>query len=125
MKATPLEQAVIRRMLADPELKPVRLTVNFDAVKVRDRELTGIGFLTEFEPSEQLKLFEAGFSLRWGKVGARLNAAKVETGYLVYVDDGYVTTVEGYTYGDEWPDQVEQSELYELKPGMELLTPPR
>jgi hypothetical protein len=46
-----------------------------------------------------------------------------ETGYLVYIDDGYVTSVEGYTYGDEWPDQIEQVELYELKPGMELVTP--
>jgi hypothetical protein len=125
MKATALEQAVIGSMLADPELRPARSTVNLNAVTVRHRELTGVGFLTEFEPSENLHLFDADVSLRWGKIGARLNASKVETGYLVYVDDGYVTTVEGYTYGDEWPDQVEQFELYELKPGMELLTPPR
>jgi hypothetical protein len=76
--------------------------------------------LTEFERSEDLKVFATGVSLRWGKIGARLNAAKLETGYLVYVDDGYVTTVEGYTYGDEWPDQVEHIELYELKLGTEI-----
>lgn len=125
MKVTELEKLVIGSMLADHELKPVRSSVNFDAVLVSDRELTGVGFLTEFQRSEELKLFEADVSLRWGKVGARLNASKVETGYLVYVDDGYVTSVEGYTYGDEWPDQIEQIELYELKPGMELMTPPR
>ena len=124
MKATELEQAVIGSMLSDHELKPAMSTVNFDAVVVSDREFTGAGFLTEFERSEELRLFDAGVSLRWGKVGARLNASRVETGYLVYVDNGYVTTVEGYTYGDEWPDQVEQIELYELKPGMELMTPP-
>jgi hypothetical protein len=124
MKANDLEKLVVGTMLTDHELKPVRSTVNFDAVAVSDRELTGVGFLTEFERSEELKLFDADVSLRWGKAGARLNASKVETGYLVYVDDGYVTTVEGYTYGDEWPDQVEQIELYELKPGMELVTPP-
>jgi hypothetical protein len=112
-------------MLADRELKPVRSTVDFDAVRVSDREFTGAGFLTEFEQSEELKLFDDGVSLRWGKVGARLNASRLETGYLVYVDDGYVTTVEGYTYGDEWPNRVEQIELYELKSGMELMTPPR
>ena len=124
MKATELEKLVIRSMLTDHELKPVRLSVNFDAVLVSDRELTGVGFLTEFQPSEELKLFEVDVSLRWGKVGARLNASKVETGYLIYVDDGYVTSVEGYTYGDEWPDQIDQIELYELKPGMELMTSP-
>lgn len=124
MKATELEQLVIGSMLADHELKPIRATVNFDAVVVGEREFTGVGFLTEFERSEELKLFGADVSLRWGKVGARLNASKTETGCLVYVDGGYVTTIEGYTYGDEWPDQVEQIELYELKPGMDLMTPP-
>jgi len=125
MKTTELEKAVIQRMLADHELKPVRSAVNFDVVTVNDREFTGMGFLTEFERSEELKLFGKGVTLRWGKVGARLNASKLETGYLVYVDDGYVNTVEGYTYGDEWPEQVSQIELYELKPGMELIIPRR
>ena len=106
-------------------MKPVESTVNFEAVNVVDRELSGLGFLAEFERSEELKLFDAEVSLRWGKVGARLNASKIETGYLVYVDDGYITAVEGYTYGDEWPDEVEQIELYEMKPGMELATRPR
>ena len=124
VKATELEKAVLGNMLADPQLKAAKSAVNFDAVNVTDRELTGVGFLTEFERSKELKLFDDGFSLRWGKLGARLNASKLETGYLVYVDNGYVTTIEGYTYGDEWPDQVENIELYELKPGMELTTPP-
>lgn len=124
MKTSALEKAVIGRMLSDRELRPARSTVDFDKVTVSSREHTGPGFLTEFEPTEELKLFEDGVSLRWGNVGARLNASRQETGYLVYVDDGYVTAVEGYTYGDDWPDQVEQIELYELKPGMELLTRP-
>jgi len=124
-KVTKLEQIVIGRMLADHDLKPVRTAVNFDAVMVSDREFTGAGFFTEFERSEETKLFDDEVSLRWGKVGARLNASKVETGYLVYVDGGYLTTVEGYTYGDGWPDKVEQIEVYELEPGTELMTPRR
>jgi hypothetical protein len=125
MKATELEKVVIERMLHDPELKPLRVAVDFDVVQVRDREFTGAGFLTEFERSEELRLFGDGTSLRWGRIGAKLNASKIETGYLVYVDDGFVTTVEGYTYGDEWPHQIEKIELYELKLGEELMTPPR
>lgn len=124
MKTSALEKAVIGRMLSDRELEPARSTVDFDKVSVSSREYTGLGFLTELESAEELKLFKDGVSLRWGNVGARLNASRQETGYLVYVDNGYVTAVEGYTYGDDWPDQVEQIELYELKPGMELLTRP-
>lgn len=124
MKANELEKLVIRSMLSDREIEPLRSSVNFDAVLIADRDLTGAGFLTEFQRSDELKLFGADVSLRWGKIGARLNASKVETGYVVYVDDGYVTSVEGYTYGDRWPDEIEQIELYELQQGMELPKPP-
>ena len=124
MKTTELENAIIESMLGDRELMPIRANVHFDQVTVSDRAFTGAGFLTELERSDELKLFDDGVSLRWGKVGARLNAVKLETGYLVYVDDGYVTAVEGYTYGDEWPAQVEQIELYELELGTELSKQP-
>ena len=124
MKPNELEKLVLKSMLDDPELKPVVSAVNFDALTVMERDFTGTGFFTEFERSNGLKLFQDGVSMRWGKVGARLNANKLETGYLVYVDDGYMTTIEGYTYGDEWPDQITTIEMYELKSGMDLMTPP-
>jgi hypothetical protein len=124
MRATEIEKVVIESMLADCELKPIRSTVNFDGVNVSDREFSGVGFLTEFEQSQELKLFDAGVSLRWGKVGARLNASRIETAYLVYIDDGYLTSVEGYTYGDEWPSSIDRVEPYKLTPGMELTTQP-
>jgi hypothetical protein len=85
-----------------------------------------VGFLTEFERSPELKLFDAQASLRWGDIGARLNATRTETGYLVYVDGGYITAVEGYTYsGEKWPTQVESIEWYELKEGAELQNSPK
>jgi hypothetical protein len=120
MEANELEKSVVGRLLSDPDLKPVRSSVDFEKVHVACREFTGAGFLTEFEQSQELKLFEDSVSLRWGKVGARLNVSKLETGYVVYVDNGYLTTVEGYTYGDEWPDSIDSIDLYELKLGMEL-----
>ncbi len=124
MTLTDLEKSVIDSMLADNELTPARTAVDADAVVVVDRKLTGVGFFTDLERSQELKLFDDGVSMRWGKVGARLNATKIETGYLVYVDNGYVTTIEGYTYDDEWPDRIETIELYELIPGTELKNPP-
>jgi hypothetical protein len=125
MKLTELETSVLERMLAGNDIPPTRGGLRADAVVVVDREFTGVGFLTELQRSPELKLFEDGVSMRWGKVGARLNATKIETGYLVYVDDGYVTSIEGYTYGDEWPTNVEEAEFYELTPGTELENPPR
>lgn len=114
MKANSLERTVIEKMLADPGVNPIKHTVNFDSVIVIERRFTGVGFFTDFQYSQETKLFDSSVSLRWGKVGARLNESKLETGYLVYVDDGHITTIEGYTYGEDWPKQVEQVEWYTL-----------
>ncbi|AKU92477.1 hypothetical protein [Vulgatibacter incomptus] len=125
MKATELEQKVIERMLADRGLNPLRSRVDFASVEVLDRWFSGVGFMAEFVDSEELQVFDAEVSLRWGDVGARLNSERIETGYLVYVDAGRVSTIEGYTYGDEWPEQVEKFELYEIRLGEPLLNPPK
>ena len=117
MKITQLEVEIIRRFLADRDLDLSKRTVVAGEVNVLDRSFSGIGFMTEFEKTNAMRVFEDSRSLRWGKVGARLNANRVETGYLVYVDDGYVTALEGYTYGGlEWPSKVNEIECYDFDP---------
>jgi hypothetical protein len=125
MQANDLEKGVVERLLADRTTNPSRPLVRWESVKVKKRAMTGAGFLTEFEPSPELKAFGDGVSLRWGNVGARLGGTAVETGYLVYVDGGCITAVEGYTYGDEWPKTVESIEWYELREGEQLAHPPK
>ena len=125
LKLTELEIFVLECMLADDEVQPHTRELHPEAVIVIDRKFTGVGFLADLQQSPELKLFDDGVSMRWGKVGARLNAKKIETGFLVYVDDGYLTTIEGYTYGEEWPAKVEEVEFYTLTPGAELENPPR
>jgi hypothetical protein len=120
-----LEQAVIEMLLNDHALSPAKAPLRWDAVAVKSRTMTGAGFLTEFEHSPELRVFGEGVSLRWAKAGARLNDARIETGYLVYVDDGYITGVEGYTYGDEWPATIDRIEMYEATEGVELKNPPK
>lgn len=126
MQVNDLERWLVEKFLEDPNLKPARKSLRWSAVNVKSRAMSGVGFLTEFEPSPELKLFGDEVSLRWGDVGARLNAARTETGYLVYVDGGQMTAVEGYTYsGEEWPARVESIEWYDLEDGMDLENPPK
>lgn len=117
MKASHLEQTIANELLRDPDLDPLKRVVDLTEVEVTERELTGPGFLTDFEKCPALKLFRDGTSLRWGNVGVRLNAEKLDTGYVVYVDDGYLTAIEGYTYGEDWPETIDAMEVYELKLG--------
>lgn len=126
MQVNELERALLEKLLGDPSRKPARKSLQWNAINVKNRGMSEVGFLTEFDPSPELKVFDDAISLRWGEVGARLNAAGIETGYLVYVDDGQITAVEGYTYsGEEWPSRVDAIEWYDLKEGMDLENPSR
>ena len=114
MKVTKLEAAVIARLLADKKAGVIKKGINFDEVVVASRDFTGAGFMTEFTKSAELKLFTDGTSMRWGKVGAKLNSLSLESGYVLYIDNGYLTTLEGYTYGEEWPIEIDAIDLYDL-----------
>jgi len=107
---TALERTVLRRLLAEPEAKPAR-PLDLDAVTVTERDLTGAGFFVHFARSPRLRLFDAATSMRWGSATAWLNGSSVQAGFLGYVDDGYLTCLEGYTLQGDWPDEVVSSEV--------------
>ncbi len=114
MKMTKLEKTIIESMIGDSELTLANPKIHLHKMIVTNREFTGAGFFTEIQRSPDTRLFDEGLSMHWGRVGARLNADAIKTGYLVYVEDGYVTLIEGYTYGDEWPTEMEGIELYPI-----------
>ena len=95
MQVTSLERAVVERLFHDPELRPLSGALNFEHINVLARDFTGVGFLTELEPSHEVKLFTDAATFRWGKVGARLNTAKIEAAYVLYVDNGYLNSDRG------------------------------
>lgn len=112
LPTTSLEAAVIEQMLADPQCKPSRLPVApLVALEVEERSVTEVGFLTSFVRNTAAKLFGDSTSMRWGNLVGRLNC-EVDVDFVVYVDDGYLTGVEGVTFGGEpWPSPVDQFEL--------------
>ena len=58
-----------------------------------------------------LKVESDDSSYKWGKLGAKLNGT-IDTGYLIYVDCGYLHALEGYTYAEEWPEDISEIETY-------------
>jgi hypothetical protein len=118
LRINSLEAAVIQRMLAEPSCIAMRRSVNPGAtLKVVERSASAVGFLTSFGRDAAARLFGDGTSMRWGKVVGRLNS-EVDVDFVVYVDDGYVTGVEGVTFGGEpWPPRINQFELMEIPDG--------
>ncbi len=108
-----LEKQIIQQFLDDKCLELMKRDINFDLININYRELTGAGFITELEDCKELKVAYTTQSYKWGKLGAKLNS-NIDTGYLIYVENGYLNTIEGYTYCEAWPNEVSQIEIYEI-----------
>jgi hypothetical protein len=116
-RPTELEKRVIEIFLEDVKVGPLGEELNTALIAVLFREIGGSGFLTKLELSPVLKLFDDEVSMRWNRLNGWITLAKIEVGFLVYVDNGYLRAVEGYTFGEEWPTSVEVFGGFQLSGG--------
>jgi len=114
MRLNKLEKLLMQKFLEDESIKIAKINANFNLVDISDRELTGAGFLTQLKNCDELKVSATNRSFKWGKLGAKLNSEKIETGYLIYIENGYIDAIEGYTYGEDWPEEIDEIEMYDL-----------
>jgi hypothetical protein len=107
MSIESLERAVIEKLLDGDEPLLLCLRAQVTKLKVASREFTGAGFYTEFDSlgCEEMRI-SAESKIRFGDVVADLPALKNGIGFLLYVDNGLIHVLEGYTFGEDWPEDV-------------------
>ena len=115
MQLCEIECAVIKEYCSSQGLVLENEEMFCSRFSVVSREFTGVGFITELIPSKCPGSYHANEQEVWGKLGAILNSS-VDTGYLVYIEDGKICAIEGFTYGGEnWPDEITKIQLYWLE----------
>ncbi|WP_417431381.1 hypothetical protein [Kiloniella sp.] len=82
----------------------------FDNVHVIDRIFNGTSFMTEFDRTEELKVGNDGDNYLISTLDAVLNNS-IPSGYIAYIENGYITALEGFTYDEEWPDNLQNIEV--------------
>ena len=103
---TILEKHVLEMLLReDDEILDV-LRQQVEHAQVSSREMTGVGFFTHFAlPAETVRV-KGSPALKLGDVNGVANNLKHGLGFLLYVTDGVLSMLEGYTYDEAWPDEV-------------------
>jgi hypothetical protein len=103
---TELEKAIMSMLLAGDEHPLVALREQVRRASVVNRTFSGCGFFTEFSvPSEVARVDPLNFEI--GDVRLELSGVKHGAGVLLFVRDGVLSMLEGYTYGEEpWPEEV-------------------
>lgn len=111
---TELERAVLDKILDGdhPLLEILRNQLSND--RVSRREMTGTGFFTYFNVGDPPVADVE--KIVFGDVSADIEGVHHGAGFLVWVEHGRLIMLEGFTYDDPWPDEIEQYTLKYLVP---------
>jgi hypothetical protein len=114
MDLAPLERAVIEALVSRWEPGYAELRQQLASCRARSRETTGVGFYTVLEvgPHAPPAPESVGNPLGHGRgfsddVYADLEGLRHGAGFTLWLAGGRLATLEGFTYGEPWPGQVE------------------
>ena len=109
------EKDVITEIFKENPEYTAQLEAQYKVSTVTDRQFTGRGFFTTFEvPDKSFSLGE-DVSYEGGNVSVLLNDT-ILTGYVLFVQNGFITCLEGYNYGEKpsWPDDIRSYKILQL-----------
>ena len=115
MPLEPLESAVVAKLLDGDHPLLTMLRQQVPLLSVKAREFTGGGFFTEFAISGAMRAQLPFGKVCFGDVEARIPGLQHGAGFLLYVDEGLISMLEGYSYEEAWPEDIRHFSLNYLR----------
>ena len=112
---TPLEKAVIDKLLEKKGEPFDTIRQQFAHAIVAGREFSGVGFFTEFLLPLHTSVRRDLADTTIGDVGAQFPSLKHGADFLLFVRGGVIAMLEGYTYDEEWPANVDEFRVHALQ----------
>jgi hypothetical protein len=104
---TSLEEQVLRALLRGDEEPLSVLRQQAKQAGVSSRKMTGVGFFTNLEIPAESPRIKGHPQFELGDVNGTAENVKHGLGFLLYVVDGALSMLEGYTYDEPWPEEVQ------------------
>jgi hypothetical protein len=108
---TPLEKAVLDMMLEKPNEQIEIIRQQLAHAQVGRREFTGVGFFTRFLVPSDTAVRRDLPDMEIGNIGAEFPGVQHGAGFVLFIRDGVITMLEGYTYDEPWPEQISEFSL--------------
>ncbi len=95
------------------------LRLQLEGVKVREREMTGVGFFVYLEVARAVpRAPTTGDRVVMSDVGASVNGFEHGLSFILFISDGYLDLLEGFTNaGEPWPERLEGVKILYASPG--------
>jgi hypothetical protein len=104
-KLNRLEKEVILKLLSGDHPAVRVLREQLEHCRVRSREMTGTGFVTELDVPREIDRAKVE-KMRLGNVVADVEGLKNGAGFLLYVKGGALDAIEGYSFEEPWPETI-------------------
>jgi hypothetical protein len=107
-----LEAAVLEMLLFGDSPVLEILRVQRQLSESLRREMTGVGFFTFFALPDAAPRLVGTRRFHLGDVSASILGLKHGAGFVLFVTDGSIDNLEGFSYDEPWPADVSHFELY-------------
>jgi len=112
-----LEQAVLDKLLGGDHPILSALRVQAKRVRVVRRKCTGVGFFCDFDVPQDVPRLTQKTDFHFGDVTATVDGLTHGAGFVLFVRNGHLAVLEGYTYDEPWPQGLHNVALtYQREP---------
>ena len=109
-KLSLIEEAVLTKLLTGNLPLLIQLQQQLEGCSVATRDLTGFGFYSTLDVPENIPR-TPGLNGKFGDVIGEIPGLPSGAGFLLYVKDGVLDMLEGYSYDEPWPQSIEDFNL--------------
>lgn len=101
-----LEQEVMNTLLRGDVLVLKMLLAQYEQCIVTSREQTGHGFFANFSVSSNVHRLGGKQNFNFGDVKAEIDGLEHGAGFVLFVQDGKLKMLEGFSYEETWPSDI-------------------
>ena len=114
---SPFEHEVIATFLRADHPVFEALRKQLDACRVEDRHFTGVGFFARLAvPPDVAPARVTRARLALSDVGASLGGLEHGAGFILWVENGLLETLEAFSYDEPWPRAIDNYRIHPISP---------
>ena len=87
----------------------------YNVASVKNRTFTGEGFYTEFNIEDANEIAKLELEFQLGGIYAEIEGLECGAGFILYVKNGIISTLEGYSYGEHWPNDAKLKKIFTVQ----------
>ena len=106
MNRNEFEKIIITDIIEQyPEYKQ-KLQAQFEKSVVQKREVSTYGFSTYYTVTAPEEALGNNENLQLGKSQWKINGLQHGSDYILWIKNGFITCLEGFSYNEPWPNEI-------------------